>query len=248
MVGSATVSASAASPSPASAVLVVLSLRGGADGMSLVVPHGDPGYYTARPDHRHPAGPAARAPTRLFGLHPKLRAAAADMWNAGQLAAVHATGLTTANRSHFSAMEEVEEAHPGSSKRIGWLNRLVGHVAAHHNPLQGVGHRGGTPPTELSGPIPLMTIGSLDGRHRSPPTTPATPTRPASAAARCTPCGTTTTARWAAAVRSTMQATDGPRAGQERRRQLRRSYGELRRSARRWPRRHGSSAATSASR
>ena len=58
-------------------------------------------------------------------------------------------------------MEEVEEAHPGSSKRIGWLNRLVGTVSNHHNPLQGVGIGGGTPPTELSGPVPLMTISSL---------------------------------------------------------------------------------------
>jgi uncharacterized protein (DUF1501 family) len=84
------------------------------------------------------------------------------MWSAGRLAAVHATGLTVANRSHFSAMEEVEEAHPGSSKRIGWLNRLVGAASSHHNPLQGVGLGGGTPPTELSGPIPLMTISSLN--------------------------------------------------------------------------------------
>ena len=30
-------------------VLVVLSLRGAADGLSLVVPHGDPAYYAARP-------------------------------------------------------------------------------------------------------------------------------------------------------------------------------------------------------
>src|SRR5262245_34233114 len=33
----------------ARAVLLVLSLRGAADGMSLVVPHGDPVYYEARP-------------------------------------------------------------------------------------------------------------------------------------------------------------------------------------------------------
>jgi uncharacterized protein (DUF1501 family) len=161
MVGSATVSASAAGLKPASAVLVVLSLRGGADGMSLVVPHGDPGYYKARPTISVPKAKLL-VPDSQFGLHPNLGPLTA-MWNAGQLAAVHATGLTVANRSHFSAMEEVEEAHPGSSKRIGWLNRLVGAASSHHNPLQGVGLGGGTPPTELSGPIPLMTISSLQG-------------------------------------------------------------------------------------
>jgi uncharacterized protein (DUF1501 family) len=159
MVGSATVSASAAGTKPASAVLVVLSLRGGADGMSLVVPHGDDGYYKARPTISIPAAQVL-VPDSLFGLHPNL-SALVPLWNAGQVAAVHATGLTVANRSHFSAMEEVEEADPGSDKRIGWLNRLVGAATTHHNPLQGVGLGGGTPPTEISGPIPLMTVASL---------------------------------------------------------------------------------------
>ena len=35
--------------SPLGSVLVLLSLRGAADGLSLVVPHGDPAYYAARP-------------------------------------------------------------------------------------------------------------------------------------------------------------------------------------------------------
>ena len=159
LVGSATISASPASARSASSVLVVLSLRGGADGLSLVVPHGDPGYYQARPTIAVPKAQLLLADS-MFGLHPQL-APLTDLWTDGKLAAVHATGLTVANRSHFSAMEEVEEAHPGSSKRIGWLNRLVG-AHATGSPLQGVGITGGPPPTELSGPVSLMTVGSLD--------------------------------------------------------------------------------------
>ena len=30
-------------------ILVVVSLRGGADGLSMIVPHADPAYYKARP-------------------------------------------------------------------------------------------------------------------------------------------------------------------------------------------------------
>jgi uncharacterized protein (DUF1501 family) len=161
MVGSATVSASAASLSPASSVLVVLSLRGGADGLSLVVPYGDPGYYSARPTIAIPQNQLLAGTTDgFFGLHPRLDPLK-TMWTSGQLAAIHATGLSTANRSHFSAMEEVEEAHPGSNARVGWLNRLVATNSA-GSPLQGVGLVNGVPPTELSGPVPLMTIGSLD--------------------------------------------------------------------------------------
>jgi uncharacterized protein (DUF1501 family) len=58
-------------------------------------------------------------------------------------------------------MEELEDADPGSSKRVGWLNRLVG-TRDHHSPLQAVGMAGGPPPTELVGPVPLMTAASVD--------------------------------------------------------------------------------------
>jgi uncharacterized protein (DUF1501 family) len=159
VVGSAVVSASASSVVPASSVLVVLSLRGAADGLSLVVPHGDPVYYAARPRIAIPKA-SLLAQDAFFGLHPQL-APLLPMWNAGSLAAVHATGLPAPNRSHFSAMEELEDADPGSSTRVGWLNRLVG-TRDHHSPLQAVGVVSGPPPTELVGPVPLMTVGSLD--------------------------------------------------------------------------------------
>jgi uncharacterized protein (DUF1501 family) len=159
MVGSAMVSVSASAVVPASSVLVVLSLRGAADGLSLVVPHADANYYAARPRIAIPQDRLLVADAR-FGLHPKL-APLLPLWNAGRLAAVHATGLPAPNLSHFSAMEELEDADPGSSKRIGWLNRLIG-SRDHHSPLQGVGVISGPPPTELVGPVPLMTVGSVD--------------------------------------------------------------------------------------
>ena len=158
VVGSAVVSASAASIVPASSVLVVLSLRGAADGLSLVVPHGDPVYYAARPRIAIPKA-SLLAQDAFFGLHPKL-APLLPLWNAGSLAAVHASGLPAPNRSHFSAMEALEDADPGSSARVGWLNRLVG-TRNHQSPLQAVGVVSGPPPTELVGPVPLMTVGSL---------------------------------------------------------------------------------------
>ncbi len=60
----------------------------------------------------------------FFGLHPAM-ADLLPLWPAGKVAAVHATGLPVANRSHFAAMEEMEDADPGSRERVGWLNRLV---------------------------------------------------------------------------------------------------------------------------
>ena len=98
--------------------MVVLSLRGGIDGLGVVVPHGDPGYYKARPTTAVPVDSLLCADA-MFGLHPAMAPLRAAVDESGELAAVQATGLPVANRSHFSAIEEVEDAAPGSSARIG---------------------------------------------------------------------------------------------------------------------------------
>ena len=108
----------------APSVLVVLSLRGAADGLSLVVPHADPAYYSARPRLAIPANQLL-ASDSFFGLHPSL-APLLPLWNAGKMAAIHATGTAVASRSHFAAMEDVEDADTWTSARVGWLNRLIG--------------------------------------------------------------------------------------------------------------------------
>src|SRR6476620_5708834 len=160
VVGSAVVPASAATTTPAASVLVVLSLRGAADGLSLVVPHADPVYYQARP---RLAVPSYRLLVKdgQFGLHPSL-APLVPLWQAGRLAAVHATGLPAPNRSHFAAMEEVEDADPGSTTRAGWLNRLIG-TDATRSPLQGFNMGDGAIPTSLYGDQPVMSAGNIDG-------------------------------------------------------------------------------------
>jgi uncharacterized protein (DUF1501 family) len=158
--GSAVVTASPAAATPAPAVLVVLSLRGACDGLNLVVPHADPAYYAARPSIAVPSD-TLLAKDAMFGLHPALEPLL-PFWTAGKIAAVHATGLPVPNRSHFAAMEEVEDADPGSSVRSGWLNRLIG-TDADANPLQGLNLAGGVAPTSLYGPQPVMSADSVGG-------------------------------------------------------------------------------------
>ncbi|MGL5826157.1 MAG: DUF1501 domain-containing protein [Nocardioides sp.] len=105
-------------------VVVVLSLRGGADGLSMVVPREDqeilrkarPGLFV--PDERFAFGDSR------FGMHPAL-APLKPMWDAGELGAVHGVGLPQANRSHFEAMNDMEDADPGSVQRVGWINRMI---------------------------------------------------------------------------------------------------------------------------
>jgi uncharacterized protein (DUF1501 family) len=140
--------------------VVVLSLRGGFDGLSAVVPAFDPGYAAARPSTGVPANVLVPLDGR-FGLHPAL-APLAPLWRSGQLAAVHAVGQSAPTRSHFAAMDELERAAPGTSLRTGWLDRTLG-VTGAGGPFAGtqVGQTMASP--GFLGPYPEMTLDSVDG-------------------------------------------------------------------------------------
>jgi uncharacterized protein (DUF1501 family) len=160
VIGDAVMTTASAATGTARAVLVVLSLRGAADGMSLVVPHGDPVYYEARPRIAVPKDKLLGADS-FFGMHPAL-APLMPLWNSGKLGWVHASGLPAPNRSHFSAMEELEDAAPGSSTRTGWLNRLIGLPDGMSSPLQALNIGTGVPPAALAGPAPYMNTSKID--------------------------------------------------------------------------------------
>jgi len=129
--------------------LVVLSLRGGFDGLSAVVPLGDSAYAAARPNIQVPSG-QARQLDSMFGLHPAM-APVFDLFDNGTMAAVHAVGQADPTRSHFEAMAEMERAAPDSSLRTGWIDRTLG----------GLGDPGGFTGTQIgSGSVPASMIGS----------------------------------------------------------------------------------------
>lgn len=138
-------------------VLVVLSFRGGVDGLGMVVPHGDPGYARARPNLAVPTSSLVAADP-MFGLHPGL-APLVPMWRAKRMAAVHAVGLEVPNRSHFKAIELIEDSHPGSSERRGWVNRMIG-AGGIVGPTEAMHLSSPLTPTMLSGPAPTL---STDG-------------------------------------------------------------------------------------
>jgi uncharacterized protein (DUF1501 family) len=115
--------------------LVVLFLRGGADGLNIVVPYGDENYYRLRPTLAlpRPNDTSASAKTRViklddfFGLHPAL-APLQSLHDSGVLAAIHAVGSWDKTRSHFEAMATMERGLAQSTGTAsGWLAR---HLAA----------------------------------------------------------------------------------------------------------------------
>ncbi|MDR6117095.1 uncharacterized protein (DUF1501 family) [Aeromicrobium sp. SORGH_AS981] len=141
-------------------VLVVLSLRGGADGLSMVVPHAEAAYHAARPTTALKATELLHADA-TFGLHPKF-APLSRWWQAGSLAAVHAVGLPAPNRSHFEAMEELEDADPGSSARVGWINRMITGLGTQPDVLDAMQLGSTTMPTSLLGPAPAVATETVD--------------------------------------------------------------------------------------
>jgi len=140
-------------------VLVVISLRGGIDGLGMVVPHGDPAYYSARRTIAVPKA-ALVAQDSFFGLHPQM-APLQWLYDSGELAAVHAVGMAVPNRSHFLAMEEIEDADPSSIERRGWVNRMIG-LDADAAPSEAIHLTSSITPTLLEGQAPTMSAESLD--------------------------------------------------------------------------------------
>lgn len=109
--------------------LVVIFLRGGADGLNIVVPHGTAEYYAARPSISilPPGEPDGVLDLDgYFGLHPAL-SALLPQWQKGNLAFVHNSGSPDSTRSHFDAQDYIELGTPGTkATQDGWMNRLVG--------------------------------------------------------------------------------------------------------------------------
>ncbi len=138
-------------------VMVVLSLRGGCDTLSLVVPHSEAMYGQLRPATAIPTG-ALICRDASFGLHPGFQALK-PMWDNGTFGAVLATGLPVPNRSHFDAIEEIEDADLASDQRTGWINRLIG-LDTLRTPLEAVSVGSGILPTSLYGPQPTLAADS----------------------------------------------------------------------------------------
>jgi uncharacterized protein (DUF1501 family) len=148
-----------AAPGYTGDTLVVLSLRGGFDGLSAIVPIGDADYYQARPAIGVPKSQVI-AGDGTFGLHPAL-APLLPFWQGGKLAAVHAVGQPNPTRSHFAAMEAMENAAPGTSVRSGWLDRMLG-VSGASGPLAGVSLGAARPNRLFAGPASDVSMTGID--------------------------------------------------------------------------------------
>jgi len=163
-------------------VIVTLFLRGGMDGLSLIVPHGDDDYYRPRPTL------ALAAPQKgsgsvtdidgFFGLHPSA-AALVPHFKEGRMAAVQAIGSSDQTRSHFEAMATMERGLKGggpdyaSGSASGWLARYLNATPpADPSPLRAVAFSNVMPDT-LRGATDTSVLSTLAEYQLKAPETEA---------------------------------------------------------------------------
>jgi uncharacterized protein (DUF1501 family) len=151
-------------------VLIAIFQRGAMDGLNAVIPYGDQDYYSLRPNLAVPrpqSSAAVSAPAAIdldghFALHPAL-APFKPIYDAGQLAIIHAVGSPDSTRSHFDAQDYMEIATPGvKSTPDGWLNRLLqAKPDGQATPFRAVA-MGATLPRTLQGRAPSLAMTNLN--------------------------------------------------------------------------------------
>jgi uncharacterized protein (DUF1501 family) len=148
-------------------VLIAVFQRGAVDGLSMIVPHGDPDYYGSRGSIAiaRPTPGAAESTVDLdgfFGLHPSL-SPLKPIWDERRLAIVHACGSPDITRSHFDAQDYMESGTPGvKSTADGWLARGLAAVPAPEpaSPFRAVA-LGPQLPRILRGDVGAVALNSL---------------------------------------------------------------------------------------
>jgi len=157
---------------PKGKVLICLFQRGAADGLNVVVPHGEKAYYAMRPSINIPQ-PSRGIPASaidldgFFGLHPAL-APLKPLYDRKMLAPVQAVGSPSTTRSHFDAQDYMETGTPDNKGTTdGWLNRYLAvkgtcdECNLAKTPFRAVSLTPQTPRI-LEGPSPTVAMNSLD--------------------------------------------------------------------------------------
>ncbi len=134
-------------------ILVCIFQRGAADGLNALVPYGDADYYNQRSTIAVPEANLTKLDS-FYGLHPAL-APLKPIYDDGNLALVHATGLPHGSRSHFSAQGLVERGVTDrSGPDTGWLGRHM----ANNTPASNSAFR----MVSISGNVPVSLTGAID--------------------------------------------------------------------------------------
>ncbi|MDF1645240.1 MAG: DUF1501 domain-containing protein [Pseudomonadales bacterium] len=144
--------------------LVCVFQRGAADGLNSLVPHGDSNYYQQRGTIAVPPPGDSGGAIDLdgfYGLHPSLLPLK-PIYDAGDMALVHAVGIPHGSRSHFSAQGLVERGVADKSgPNTGWLGRHLSLTPSQADSAFQTVSISGNVPVSLQGAAKPLAISSL---------------------------------------------------------------------------------------
>jgi len=144
-------------------MMLIVSQRGGCDGLNTCVPYGDPDYYKLRPTIAI-ARPKANNPESaldldgFFGLHPAL-SGLKEIYTQGDLAVMPAVHYPDSLRSHFHSQSVIETGTPALTPD-GWLNRYLQEYPAVVD-LQAIAFSKRMPEL-MRGSLPVAVVSDLD--------------------------------------------------------------------------------------
>ncbi|OKH84128.1 MULTISPECIES: DUF1501 domain-containing protein [Mycobacteriaceae] len=106
-----------------SGILVIVTLYGGNDGLSTVIPYADNAYHDLRPDLAYKPEEVLRLDS-AYGLNPALTGMS-ELWQSKKLAIVRGVGYPKQDRSHFRSMDIWQTANPVEAVTSGWIGRWL---------------------------------------------------------------------------------------------------------------------------
>ncbi len=127
-------------------VLVIVTLYGGNDGISTLIPYADNAYYDAR--HELAYAPEEVLPLDAqLGLNPALQGLS-QLWTEQKLAIIRGVSYPKPDRSHFRSMDIWQTASPGEPVRSGWIGRWLD--ATGDDPVRAI---------NVGAVLPVMAVG-----------------------------------------------------------------------------------------
>ena len=127
-------------------VLVIVTLYGGNDGLSTVIPLADNAYHDSRPDLAYAPEDVLPLDAQL-GLNPAMKGLH-ELWTQQKLAIVRGVSYPKPNRSHFRSMDIWQTASPEKPVSTGWVGRWLD--ATGDDPMRAI---------NIGAVLPAMAVG-----------------------------------------------------------------------------------------
>jgi uncharacterized protein (DUF1501 family) len=127
-------------------ILVIVTLYGGNDGLSTVIPYADNAYHDARPELAYSPSEVLPLDAQV-GFNPAM-SGLSQLWSEHKLAIVRGVSYPKPDRSHFRSMDIWQTASPKEPVSTGWIGRWLD--ATGDDPMRAI---------NIGAVLPLMAVG-----------------------------------------------------------------------------------------